>query len=108
MTVSQITRVVDHPMTLPTVSKGAEKSKTTTVTINLDRQGKVIVSGEPFSMNRTIQNLRRQIAKSNNDPSRIKIELRCDRLCASEHVNTFVQRLSDLGFTRIYTAVSGE
>ena len=107
MTVSQITRVVDQPMSLPTVDYGAAKPISTTVTINIDKNGNLIVSGKKFTLDRTIKTLQNKLAKSDNDPSRIKIEIRCDRRCPSRFVNKLISRLSEIGFTQIRAAVSG-
>ncbi len=108
MTVSQITRVVDQPMSLPNVNYGAGNPTPTTVTINIDHSGALIVSGKRFSLDRTIKTLQNKLTKSANDPSRIKIEIRCDRRCPSRFVNQLISQLSEIGFTQIRAAVSGD
>ena len=108
LTVSQITRVVEHPMPLSKVERGAAESVPTTVTINLDDQGNIIVSGERFTLDRTINTLRNKLAQLGNDPTRIQIELRCHRECPTQEVNRLMRRLSEIGFQQVYAAVSGE
>ena len=108
MTVSQITRVVDQPMQLPNVNIGASKSVPTTVTINVDKDGSLIVSGKQFTLDRTLSTLKNKLEQVNNDPTRVKIEIRCDRRCAGGHVNELVTGLSEIGFTNIRAAVSGD
>ena len=108
MTVSQITRVVDQPMQLPNVNIGASKSVPTTVTINVDKDGVLIVSGKRFTLDRTLGTLKNTLEQVNNDPSRVKIEIRCDRRCTGRHVNELMTGLSEIGFTNIRAAVSGD
>ena len=108
MTVSQITRVVDQPMQLPNVDLGASKSIATKVTINVDKNGKLIVSNKPFTLDHVLGTLQNMLSNSSQDSSRIKIEIRCDRRCPGGHVNKLVKGLSGIGFTNIRVAVSGD
>jgi biopolymer transport protein ExbD len=108
MTVSQITRTVDHPVSLPRVLEGAAESKTATVTINLDEKGKVIVAGKVLSQQEVIDALRTQLEKMNNDPDRIRIQIRCDRNCQSKYVNKLVNQLASMGFDKVRCAVADE
>jgi biopolymer transport protein ExbD len=106
MTVSQITRTVDHPVELPRVTEGDSKAQTATVTINLSAEGKIIVAGNSLSLDETMKALQGQLVKMDNDATRIKIQIRCDRNCESRHVNQLVNRLSSLGFTQVRCAVA--
>lgn len=108
MTVSQITRTVDHPVELPKVVEGASESKTATVTINLDEEGKVIVAGKKLSQQEVSRALQKQLEKMDNDPDRIRIQIRCDRRCISKFVNQLVNRLSSMGFRKVRCAVSDQ
>ena len=108
LTVSQFTRVVEHPISLAQVARGTVESIPTTVTINLDHDGKIIFSGEQYTLQRTFQSLQDLLASNGNDPSQVKIEMRCDRRCPSDRVNQVVQRLADLGFRQVYVSVAGD
>lgn len=108
MTVSQITRTVDHPVELPRVVAGASESKTATVTININQTGSVIVAGKTLTLDEVAQALRVQLEKMDNDPDRIRIQIRCDRNCLSKSVNKLVNRLSTMGFKRVRCAVADQ
>ena len=76
MTVSQITRTVDHPVELPQVAEGASESRTATLTINLNEKGEVIVAGKKLSQQEVASALQKQLEKMDNDPDRIRIQIR--------------------------------
>jgi biopolymer transport protein ExbD len=46
MTVSQITRTIDFPLPLPRVSDSDTSAINSTVTINLDKEGAIIIGGQ--------------------------------------------------------------
>jgi len=108
MTVSQVTRTVDHPVELPRVIEGASESKTATVTINLNEKGSVIVAGKTLSRQEVVAALQAQLEKMDNDPDRIRIQIRCDRNCLSKFVNQLVNRLSSMGFKKVRCAVADQ
>ncbi len=108
MTVSQVTRTVDHPVELPRVIEGASESKTATVTINLNEKGSVIVAGKVLSQQEVVSALQAQLEKMDNDPDRIRIQIRCDRNCLSKFVNKLVNRLSSMGFKKVRCAVADQ
>jgi biopolymer transport protein ExbD len=108
MTVSQVTRTVDHPVELPRVVDGASESKTATVTINLNEKGSVIVAGKVLSQQEVATALQAQLEKMDNDPDRIRIQIRCDRNCLSKFVNRLVNRLSSMGFKKVRCAVADQ
>jgi len=108
MTVSQITRTVDHPVELPRVIEGTSESKTATVTINLNEKGSVIVAGKVLSQQEVVTALQNRLQKMDNDPDRIRIQIRCDRRCLSKYVNQVVDRLSTMGFRKVRCAVADE
>ena len=108
MTVSQITRTVDHPVELPRVIEGASESKTATVTINLNEKGSVIVAGKVLSLQEVTTALQAQLEKMDNDPDRIRIQIRCDRNCLSKFVNQLVNRFSSMGFKKVRCAVADQ
>lgn len=108
MTVSQITRTVDHPVELPRVLEGAAESKTATITINLDEKGSVIVAGKKLSQQEVANALKTRLEKAGNDPDKVRIQIRCDRNCLSKSVNQLVNRLAAMGFQKVRCAVADQ
>ena len=108
MTVSQITRVVDQPMSLPVVGSGATSGQPSTVTININREGRIVVSGKTIPLDRTIEILREKLKQLDNDFSRLTIELRCDKRCPGKYVNRIIEQLSEIGIPYVKIAVAGE
>lgn len=108
MTFSQITRVIDQPMPLPIVTTGTTVKPPASVTININQRGEIIVAGKQFSLEKTAQLLSDRLTQMENDTNRLKIELRCDKRCPSQHVNRIIEKLSALGITFVRISVSGE
>ena len=108
MTVSQITRTVDHPVELPRVVEGTSESVTAMVTINLNEEGSVIVAGKELTQQEVVRALKKRMEKMDNDPERIQIQIRCDRRCLSKNVNQLVNRLSSMGFRKVRCAVADQ
>jgi len=108
MTVSQITRTVDHPVELPRVVEGTSESVTAMVTINLNEEGSVIVAGKELTQQEVVSALKKRMEKMDNDPDRIQIQIRCDRRCLSKNVNQLVNRLSSMGFRKVRCAVADQ
>lgn len=108
MTVSQITRVVDHPMSLPVVHAGASVSAPNSVTLNINAAGQIIVSGKRFSMHRVTRILEQKIQQLGGKPDSLRIEIRCDRRCPSQHINRIIEQLADLKIQAVRIAVTGD
>lgn len=108
MTVSQITRVADHPVDLPSVVEGGEATEPIAVTINIDKQGKLIISEKEYSMPQLLVFLGTELNKVNNNPANMKIRLRCDRLCEGVHVNSLVRELTQMRISQVRVAIRGE
>jgi biopolymer transport protein ExbD len=106
MTVSQITRVTDHPLPLPRVTEGDMAPVTATVTINLSEQGEIVIGGNRLSLPNTLTAVTNQLKKVNNDPDRIRIQIRCDRNCECGNVNRLLKQLANLGFQQVRAAVT--
>lgn len=106
MTVSQITRTVDIPLPLPRVIDGNVTAQTSTITINLDEEGTIFISGKALSLTRALETIETKLEKSGRDPRKVKVQLRCHRECECRHVSAILERLADLGFTNVRSAVS--
>ncbi len=102
MTVSQISRVNEEPLELPlTKSQGTEEQDQTTVTININDNGELVISGAQRSLPDAILAVTDELAKVGNEPSLIKVLIRCSRSARSESVNELVKQLNDLGIRQV-------
>lgn len=106
MTVSQITRTTDIPLPLPRVNDGDVTAQTSTITINLDEQGTILINGMALSLGNALAAIEAKLEKSGRDPAKVKIQLRCHRQCESRHVSELLERLAGLGFINVRSAVS--
>ncbi len=102
MTVSQISRVNEEPLELPqTSNEGTEEKDQTTVTININDDGEIIISGSKRSLAQAILAVTDELAKVGNEPSLIKVLIRCSRTARSETVNEVIKQLNDLGIRQV-------
>ena len=106
MTVSQITRTVDLPLPLPRVTLGDEDATPSSVTVNLDREGNIIIGDKMLSMNKALAAIQKKLEQTDNDPRRVRIQIRCYRNCECKHVTELFKNLANLGFTNVRSAVS--
>lgn len=106
MTVSQITRTVEIPIPLPRVNQGDEQAKSTSMTINLDEQGEIMIAGKMLTMAKALSAIEKKVSDSNNDYRKVKIQIRCHRDCKSKHVTRLFEKLAEMGFTNVRSAVS--
>jgi biopolymer transport protein ExbD len=106
MTVSQITRTIDHPLPLPRVVDGDADLVNSSVTINIDAEGNIIIGSKQLSLINTISVIKTRLKKAGDDPTRVKIQIRCDRNCPSKYVSSLLTKLSNLGFNNVRSAVA--
>jgi biopolymer transport protein ExbD len=104
MTVTQVSEINKERLPLPQQA-GAEDQKPTAITININRAGDVIVSGNTISMAQLLTIVSQELAKVGDDPNRLNIVVRADRSGDSSMVNRIVTSLSRLQVSRIRIAV---
>ena len=108
MTVSQITRVVDHPVELPTVPQGGSPSEPIALTVNVDQTGNLIVAEKEYELAEFLVFIGEQLAEVNNDPSLLNVRVRCDKRCKSKYVNQIMTELAQLNLSQVRIAIRGE
>ncbi|MGI9516923.1 MAG: ExbD/TolR family protein [Pirellulaceae bacterium] len=108
MAVAQITQSLDHPIELTDVGSGGDTLDTVAITINLDTQGRLIVAGQPFSMDELMAAIQGERKRAETDSSRIRILIRCDRNCPGASFNALTDRLSQEGFRSVRLSVEGD
>ena len=108
MTVSQITRVVDHPVDLPEIENGGTVTDPIAMTVNVDRQGKLIVAEKEFEMGELLVFVNQQLAKVKNDPDQLRVRIRGDRQCDMKTINQLILELERLNISQVRIAIRGK
>ncbi len=104
MTVSQVSEVNRERLELPELA-GSEEQKRSSLTVNVDREGQVIVSGNPITSGELLAYVSRELAQVNDDPSRLNVVIRADERGTSRAVNRIVSSLAKLQLNRVRIAV---
>ncbi len=105
MTVSQITKTADHPVELPIVTEGASKGPPTTITVNLNDRGEILVGGQSLSLDECVGAIGKLLKEKGSETDQVSIQVRIDKSCEARFVNELVRRLSALGITQVNVAV---
>lgn len=104
MTVSQVSAVNKEQLPLPQ-QPGSQDQAESPVTINVDEQGTIIVSGNRLTLPQLVATVSDEIAQAGNDPSRLTIALRADRRGTCRAVNQVVTALEKLNVRKVRIAV---
>ncbi len=104
MTVTQVSELNKERLELPKLA-GAEDQKHTTLTVNVDDSGDVLVSGNHITIAHLLTLVSIELAKLGDDPSRLTIVLRADERGNCRTVNQIVNALGRLQVTRLRIAV---
>ncbi len=105
MTVSQISRTLDHPLALPDVGPGGQSLESVNITINIDAAGRYIVVGQQRSLEQLVVALTEELQRVDNRPARLRILIRCDRACPGRFVNELIGRLDLLGIRQVRVSI---
>jgi len=104
MTVTQVSELNRERLELPKLP-GAEDQKQTTLTVNVDADGDIVVSGNRVSMAQLLSLVSIELAKLGDDPQRLTVVLRADERGDCRTVNQLVNSLGRLQITRLRIAV---
>lgn len=107
MTVTQVSEINKERVELPEL-KGSEDQRPAVLTVNVDQDGQIIVSGNVYSTAELVAIVADELASVGHDVSRLTIVLRADRRGTSRTVNQVVSALSDLGVNQVRIAVQTE
>ncbi len=101
MTLPQLTKIVFHPVELPTVQEIDDDSQSQKITINVTRQGQLFVDSQPLDDEELKSELETMLAELNGDASRLYVLIRADGQSDSGRINNVLQLLTDLGIQRV-------
>jgi biopolymer transport protein ExbD len=104
MTVSQISEINKELMELPKL-QGSEDQQRSSLTINITRAGELIVSGNKTTKIQLMGIVTQELAKVNDDPSRLSVVVRADERGDCRVVNEVMNALGKLQLVKVRLAV---
>src|SRR5439155_10669642 len=104
MTVNQVSKSQREQLPLPHLAGTQDQSQESLV-VNVDRAGQIIVSANPITLPELIGIVSAELAKVENDSSRLTVLLRADRRGNCRTVNEIVTTLVRLNVNRVRLAV---
>jgi biopolymer transport protein ExbD len=104
MTCTQVSKINKERLELPE-QEGSQEQIETSLTINVNQEGAVIVSGRTLTVPELVSIVGDEIALRGGDTAGINVVLRGDQRGESRTVNEVVRALSQLQITRVRIAV---
>ena len=104
MTVTQASQVNKEAVELPEL-EGWEEQKPTTVMINVDEEGRYIVTGEERTSTELLELVARELTRLNDNPALLTVVIRADRRAKCGAINSLVTSLSKLQVRKVRFAV---
>ena len=104
MTVTQASRIKEEQLELPQ-QEGSRDKETSSLTINIRQDGQLVMLGRALQLDRLLTLVNEELARVDNDPRRINIELRVDQRGESRAANQVAKSLEQLNIKRVSFAV---
>ena len=104
MTVTQASRIKEEQLELPQ-QEGSRDKEPSSLTINLRQDGQLVMLGRGLQLDRLLTLVNEELARVDNDPRRINIELRVDQRGESRAANQVAKSLEQLNIKRVSFAV---
>lgn len=104
MTVNQVSKASRADIPLPP-AKGSQDQSEGALIINVDLAGAIEVSGTTVSLPRLVTLVNAEIARVDDDPSRVRVVLRADRRGTCRTVNEVVALLERLDVRSVRISV---
>lgn len=104
MTVTQVSEINKERMPLAQ-QEGAEDQTDSNITVNINRDGQVIVSGNRYTVPQLVFMIDEEYTRVGRDSNRMIVVLRVHRKGASRTANEIVTSLGKLGITKVTIAV---
>jgi biopolymer transport protein ExbD len=101
---SQLAMIKDEPVQLPKY-QGSEEQKPSTITVNVNQAGELIVAGDRVSLARFLALVSQELAAAGGDTSLLTVVVRGDQRSRSGPINEIVASLGRLGIKKVRIAV---
>ena len=106
ITVTQITKVNQEKLPLPSVVYSEDQTPTRVI-INVKQNGQIVIDGLQKSMDQAMYYLGRKIEAKKNDPTKVRVTLRVDYRCTNRVPKALVREIKSLGILAIQIGVEG-
>ena len=106
ITVTQITKVNQEKLPLPSVVYSEEQTPTRVI-VNIRQDGQIVIDGNQKSMDQATYYLGRKIEAKNNDPSKVRVTVRVDYRCTNRVPKALVREIKALGILAVQIGVEG-
>ena len=100
MTVTQASRIKEEQLELPQ-QEGSRDKEISSLTINIRQDGQLVMLGRVLQPDRVLTLVNEELARVDNDPRRINIELRVDQRGESRAANQIARSLEQLNIKRV-------
>ena len=104
MTVSQISELVNEPVSLPK-QPGSEDQEPALITINVLANGEIRMAGEAATLSDVYATVFEELQLQGNDSSRMTVVVRGDDQGESRTVNKIIRQLDKLNIRHVRLAV---
>jgi biopolymer transport protein ExbD len=104
MTVNQVSQTQREKLALPKLS-GSEDQSQQSLVVNVEENGEIVVQASYVSLAELVGIVSAELAKVNDDPTRLTVLLRADRRGTSRTVNEIITALVKLNVNRVRVAV---
>ena len=104
MTVTQVSEINKERLNLPKY-QGSEDQRRTSLTVNVSREGTIVVSGRTISKAELLGYVSQELSAVGDNPDRLAVVLRADERGTSRVVNEIVTSLARLQIKKIRVAV---
>lgn len=104
MTVSQVSEINKERLELPKLT-GSEDQKRTSLTVNVDQAGDIVVSGNRITTTELLTFVSRELDKVGDNPDRLSVVIRGDERGDCRTVNEIMESLAGMEVKKVRIAV---
>lgn len=104
MTVSQVSEINKERLELAKLP-GSEDQKRTSLTVNVDQAGEIVVSGNRITTGELLTFVSLELAKVGDDPDRLSIVIRGDKRGDCGTANEIMKSLARMDVKKVWLAV---
>ncbi|MBI1249481.1 hypothetical protein GC197_16775 [bacterium] len=104
ITVTQVSETNREKLELPKL-QGAKDQKKSSLTVNIDKKGEIIVGGKPMQLADIAFLINKELEANGGDTGLITVVVRIDQRATCETPNALVKQLASQGISKVRLAV---